>query len=62
MPVEKCRNTRTGEIWRDAQGAYHADLKGTRRKWKADDSRIFLLSNRDPHLVPISTLTGVDPK
>jgi hypothetical protein len=30
-----------GEIWRDQQGAYHADLKGTKRQWKPEDLGIY---------------------
>jgi hypothetical protein len=50
-----------GEIWRDSEGAYHVDLKGTQRKWKAEDLRIFVMTER-PSVVPITTITGVDTK
>jgi hypothetical protein len=46
-----------GEIWRDETGAYHADLKGTRRKWKPEDLRIYEMA-KNSHIVPITTITG----
>jgi hypothetical protein len=48
-----------GEIWRDEEGAYHADLKGTRRKWKPRDLRIYEMT-KNPPIVPITTITGAE--
>ena len=49
-----------GEIWRDQEGAYHADLKGTKRQWKPEDLRIYSMSEK-PRIVPIATIVGAEP-
>jgi hypothetical protein len=48
-----------GEIWRDEKGAYHADLKGTRRKWKPENLQLYLMSQK-PGIVPIATIAGTE--
>lgn len=48
-----------GEIWRDDEGVYHADLKGTRHKWKPENLRLYFMSEK-PGIVPIATITGTE--
>jgi len=48
-----------GEIWRDQEGAFHANLKGTRRKWKPEDLRIYEMS-RISQIVPITSIVGTE--
>jgi len=48
-----------GEIWRDKDGAYHADLKGTRRKWKPENLELYFMSEK-PRIVTIATIAGAD--
>ena len=49
-----------GEIWRDEKGAYHADLKGTHRKWEPQDLGLYFMSEK-PGIVPIATIAGTEP-
>ena len=49
-----------GEIWRNGEGTYHADLKGTHRKWKPEDLRIYDMT-KSPRIVPIATIAGTEP-
>jgi hypothetical protein len=48
-----------GEIWRDEEGAYHADLKGTQRKWEPKDLGLYFMSEK-PSIVPIATIAGTE--
>ena len=48
-----------GEIWRDEDGTYHADLKGTQRKWKPEDLGLYFMSEK-PRIVPIATIAGTE--
>ncbi len=48
-----------GEIRRDEDGTYHADLKGTQRKWKPEDLRLHSMTEK-PRIVPIATIVGAE--
>jgi hypothetical protein len=48
-----------GEIWRDQKGAFHADLKGTRRRWKPEDLHLYEMS-KNPQIVHITSIVGTE--
>ncbi len=46
------------EIWRDTEGAYHLDLRQTKRRFKPEDLTLFRMST-NPAIVPIASIEGI---